>query len=410
MLGDALAVDDAALAILFIGLADMSKFQARLGFAESAAVLHALNEAFIGALGGRARVLRLGEGSFFAIVSGIRNKGHAALAAEKLQRTSDEVYGVVGVAIKPALSIGVALYPAQATEPEALLRQAQLAAEAAHSRGTRVLLFDEACSAEVLTPWTLGNAFAQALDTGELSVYYQPKISMSTGRPIGVEALMRWLRDGRPVASPDVFIPLAEEAGLIHATTWYSLSNAIRLSVDCDGLPVAVNITPAMLHHREFMQMIRTAFTTWSVKPMQLTLEVTEGALIADIEQATARLKALRDLGLRISIDDFGTGYSSLSYFKKIPADELKIDKSFVMNMASDLADQRIVHTIIDLAHHFNLKIVAEGVENRATFDALTEMGCHVAQGYLFSPALSPERLKDWLGHSSRDLRLAPHP
>ena len=407
MLTHAVAADDAALAVLFVDIADLSKFQARLGFAESAAVLHALFEAFIGALGVRARVLRLGEGSFFAIVGGMRNKGHAVLAAEKLQRTSDEVFGVVGVAVKPALSIGVSLFPTQATEPEPLLRQAQLAAEAAHSRGTRVLLFDDACSAEVLASWTLGNAFAQALDTGELSVYYQPKISMATGRPVGVEALMRWLRDGKPVASPDVFIPLAEEAGLIHATTWYSLSNAIRVSAECGALPVAINITPAMLHHREFMQMIRTAVTMWDIKAPQLTLEVTEGALIADFEQATARLKALRDLGLRISIDDFGTGYSSLSYFKKIPADELKIDKSFVLNMATDLADQRLVHTIIALAHHFNLKIVAEGVENRATFDALTDMGCHQAQGFLFSPALSPERLKEWLDGNSRDLRLA---
>jgi EAL domain-containing protein (putative c-di-GMP-specific phosphodiesterase class I) len=179
----------------------------------------------------------------------------------------------------------------------------------------------------------------------------------------------------------------------------------MRMSADCDGLSVAINITPRMLHSREFVDMIRTAVSTWGIKQRQLTLEVTEGGLIADFVQATARLKKLRDMGLRVSIDDFGTGYSSLSYFKKIPADELKIDKSFVMNMAADAADQRLVRTIIELAHHFNLEVVAEGVENRATFDALAQMGCNQAQGYLFSPALSLQRLKEWLANNSRDLR-----
>jgi EAL domain-containing protein (putative c-di-GMP-specific phosphodiesterase class I) len=217
---------------------------------------------------------------------------------------------------------------------------------------------------------------------------------------------MRWLNDdGKPVATPDVFIPLAEEAGLIQSTTWYSLSNSMRMSAECGGLGVAVNITPQMLHAREFVDMIRTAVSTWGIKQRQVTLEVTEGGLIADFVQATARLKKLRDMGLRVSIDDFGTGYSSLSYFKKIPADELKIDKSFIMNMASDSSDQQLVRTIIGLARHFNLEVVAEGVENRATFDALAQMGCHQAQGYLFSPALSLPRLKAWLAENSRDLR-----
>jgi EAL domain-containing protein (putative c-di-GMP-specific phosphodiesterase class I) len=206
-----------------------------------------------------------------------------------------------------------------------------------------------------------------------------------------------------------VFIPLAEEAGLIQNTTWYSLSNAMRMSADCGGLSVAVNITPRMLHAHEFVDMIRTAVSTWGIKQRQVTLEVTEGGLIADFVQATARLKKLRDMGLRVSIDDFGTGYSSLSYFKKIPADELKIDKSFVQNMATDSSDQRLVKTIIELASHFNLEVVAEGVENRATFDLLASMGCQQAQGYLFSPALSLPNLKAWLAVNSRDLRLPVH-
>ena len=399
-------VPSASLAAMLIDVADVSKFQARLGYASSAALLQSLCDGFNHALGNRGRVIRLGDGCFCAIVRSMRNRGHAVLAAEKFARTADELFNAAGVAIKPRINIGVSLYPAQATEGEPLLRLAQLAAEASRQRGSRIVIFDDLCDAQVLAPWALGNEFAEALETGGLSVYYQPKVSMLTGLPVGVEALMRWMHDGKPVATPDVFIPLAEEAGLIHSTTWYSLSNALRMSAECGGLAVAVNITPGMLHHREFLDMVSTALSTWGVHDQRLTLEVTEGALIADFTEATVRLKKLREMGIRVSIDDFGTGYSSLSYFKKIPADELKIDKSFVMGMTKDAADHRLVRTIVGLAQHFNLDSVAEGVEDRMTFDALAELGCDQAQGYLFSPALSLERLKTWLASHSSDLRV----
>jgi EAL domain-containing protein (putative c-di-GMP-specific phosphodiesterase class I)/GGDEF domain-containing protein len=396
----------ASIAVLLIDVADVPKFQARLGFEASTSLMQSLQDGFIGALGERGRVITLGDGRFCAIVRAMRNSGHGILAGEKLARIADDLFKAAGVAIKPKLNIGLSLYPAQARAADQLLRQAQLATEAARKRAARVVVFDAQCDSEVLAPWALGNDFAQALETGELSVFYQPKVSMTTGRALGVEALMRWIRDGKPVATPDVFIPLAEEAGLIQPATWYSLSNTLRMSAEMPELSVAVNITPGMLHHREFINMVRTAMTTWKVRDHKLTLEITEGALIADFGEATVRMKQLRDLGVRISIDDFGTGYSSLSYFKKIPANELKIDKSFVMGMVTDSADQRLVRTIVDLARHFNLDIVAEGVENRAVFDALAEMGCHQAQGWLFAPALSQIRLKEWLTSNPGDLRL----
>ncbi len=395
----------ASLAAMLIEVADVTKFQARLGYEASAALLQSLGDGLIAVLGARGRVIRLGNGSFCAIVRSVRNRGHAQLAAEKFARTADDLFSAAGVAIKPKINIGVSLYPAQATEGGALLRLAQLAAEASRKRASRVVIFDPVCDAEILAPWALGNAFAEALETGGLSVFYQPKVSMSTGMPVGVEALMRWLHDGTPVTTPEVFVPLAEDAGMIHSATWYSLSNALRTSAECGALSVAVNVTPGMLHHREFIDMVSTAISTWGIDDRRLTLEVTEGALIADFSEATLRLKKLRDMGVRISIDDFGTGYSSLSYFKKIPADELKIDKSFVMGMTQNASDHRLVRTIVSLAQYFNLDIVAEGVEDRATFDALAELGCHQAQGYLFAPALSLERLKGWLAENSRDLR-----
>jgi diguanylate cyclase (GGDEF)-like protein len=386
-----------SLALMLLDVADFPRLQARLGFEASGVLLRSLSEHLNLALGDRGTVLRFGDASFCVLVRAIRNRGHAILAAEKLARAIEQAMADVAIVTAPQINIGIALFPLQATDAQDLLRKAQLAAAAVHVRAARLQVFDDSCAEQVLKGWALGEAFAEALESGELQVFYQPKICIADGRAVGVEALSRWLRDGKPVATPDVFIPLAEEAGLIRDATWYVLSNSLQQAPLWDGLHVAVNITPGMLHHSDFVEMIRSAVSIWSTKSGGLTLEITEGALIADFDQAAARLARVRELGVRISIDDFGTGYSSLSYFKKIPADELKIDKSFVMGMLTDEANQRLVQTIINLAHQFNLNVVAEGVENQASLDLLARMGCNYAQGYLFAPALHADQLSVWL-------------
>jgi EAL domain-containing protein (putative c-di-GMP-specific phosphodiesterase class I)/GGDEF domain-containing protein len=396
-LSDAIKGSGNSLALLLIDIADLPMLQARLGFEVSAVLLESMSAQFGLALGERGAVLRFGDGRFCVLVRAIRNRGHAVLAAEKIARAAQEAMNDAAVTISPELNIGIALYPLQAADAEGLLRKAQLAAAAVCKRGSRIQVFDESCTDRVVTPWELGDAFAVALRSGELQVYYQPKLRIADRRAVGVEALMRWMKDNRPVATPDVFIPLAEETGLIQDTTWFALSNSLQLAAVWRDLNVAVNITPGMLHHRDFVEMVHSAVSTWNVKNGGLTLEITEGALIADFAQATARLAQLRELGVRISIDDFGTGYSSLSYFKKIPADELKIDKSFVLGMLTDESDQRLVETIINLARQFKLEVVAEGVETQQTLDMLASMGCDYAQGFLFAPALHKDRLEVWL-------------
>jgi EAL domain-containing protein (putative c-di-GMP-specific phosphodiesterase class I)/GGDEF domain-containing protein len=380
-----------------VSVTDLSAVQARLGFQQSAALLEILAERFRGALRERGSVLRLGEGVFCVLVHSVRNAGHAVLAAEKLRHTIEEVMADAALGIAPGFHVGIALCPRHAAEPEELLRKAQLAAAAARKRSAFQQVYDDSCTEQVLTPWTLGEAYLEALRSGGLEVHYQPKMHISDNRPAGVEALMRWIEDGRVVAAPDVFIPLAETAGLIEETTWYALSNSLRLAATHPGLAVAVNITPGMLHHHDFMEMVRTAVSSWSLQPGALTLEITEGALIVDFEEAISRFAQMRELGVRVSIDDFGTGYSSLSYFKKISADEIKIDKSFVMRMLSDRADQHLVEAMIRLAHQFNFTVVAEGVEDQSTLETLARMGCDCAQGHFFAPALSAEELASWL-------------
>lgn len=385
-------------AVLLVDVADVSRLQARLGFEATETLLDALLGQFAVAIGERGVALRFGDARFCVLVKGIRNRGHAVLAAEKLLRVADNALADGSMAIKPDMPVGIALFPGHATEPPELLRDAQLAATTARLRRGRIHVFDAESSAQMLRPWELGESFVRALDAGELQVFFQPKIRIADGRVAGCEALMRWLDDkGKPIATPDVFMTLAEEAGLMHDATWYSLTNSLRMVSEVPGMKVAVNITPGMLHHREFVEMVRTAVQTWRVPPGGLTLEVTEGAIIGDFEQSSRLLNQARDMGVRVSIDDFGTGYSSLSYFKRIPADELKIDKSFTFRIAKDPQDAGLVQTIIALSKQFRLDVVAEGVEDAHTLAMLRDMGCDYAQGYYYAPALERHKFFDWV-------------
>ncbi len=392
-------------ALLLIDLQDPHQVQAQLGFQASARLLSGLAASFADALGERATVLRIGDTSCCVLVDAVRNGGHALLAAEKLGRIADAALLEAGIVARASLSIGIALYPQDAGEADGLLRKAQLASMEARRLGVRTVVYNDGCAGQVLQSAQLSAAFKEALQVGALSVFFQPKIRISDGAVAGVEALMRWFDEGKPVATPDVFIPLAESAGVIHDTTWYSLGNSLRMSAEFGQLPVAVNVTPGMLHHNEFIEMISAAMRTFNVPPQVLTLELTEGALISDFEEATRRLRQVRELGVRVSIDDFGTGYSSLSYFKRVPADEIKIDKSFVLRMLQDRADQRLVQVIVNLAQQFDLEVVAEGVEDAATLEALAAMGCDYAQGYHFSPALDVSRLQTWITTYSKGTR-----
>jgi predicted signal transduction protein with EAL and GGDEF domain len=385
-------------AVLLVDIPEASRMQARLGFDASEVLLDALAGQFAAAIGPRGVVHRFGDARFCVILKSVHNRGHAVLAAEKLLRTADHVLADSAVAIKPDMPLGIALAPQHATEAGELLRYAQLAATTAGQRRERLHVFDAESSAQIQRPWELGESFLRALDGGELQVFFQPKIHIADGRVSGCEALMRWLdAQGRPIARPDVFLGLAEEAGMMHDATWYSLTNSLPLLRDLPGMSVAVNVTPGMLHHREFVEMVRTAVQNWHVPPGGLTLEVTEGAIIGDFEQASRLLNRVRDMGVRVSIDDFGIGYSSLSYFKRIPADELKIDKSFTLGSARDPHDAELVRTILGLGRQFGLSVVAEGVEDAPTLAMLRSIGCDYAQGYFFSPPLERRRFIEWV-------------
>ncbi len=400
--------------LIALSFDELGEIRARLGFAAAESLVADVASAVGGAVRARDEVVQMGDSSFAILMPGLKNKGHASLAAEKLQRVASDLIAQSGASIRPGIHLGIAIYPLQAQTSADLVQRAQLAQSTARRAGARVQMFEDTCIAQVHRDWELERRFADALDAGEIEMHYQPKVRIGDLQPAGAEALMRWISNGRPVTSPDVFIPLSEAAGLVLPTTLYALNSATRQASLWPQAPaplsVAVNISPGMFAQRDFLEIVRGALSTWNLAPERLTLEVTEGALVKDFAHAARLLNELRDMGIRISIDDFGTGYSSLSYFKKIPADELKIDKSFVLRMLEDDDDASIVRTIIGLARRFRLSIVAEGIEDQRTLAALAEMGCDYAQGYYFAPALDHASFIAWIEARASFVRADPAP
>jgi EAL domain-containing protein (putative c-di-GMP-specific phosphodiesterase class I) len=256
----------------------------------------------------------------------------------------------------------------------------------------------------------------RAIDDGLLEVFYQPKVSVSTGEVVGAEALVRWLHPRHGLLLPDEFIPLAESTGLIHPLTAFVLGAGLRQAAAWRtrgiDLNIAVNISARNLLDDDLPGNVAALLAAADVRPAALTLEITEDSIIVDPQRSLAVLGQLHADGIRLAIDDFGTGYSSLSYLKQLPVDEVKIDKSFVMNMALDESDATIVRSTIDLGHNLGLSVVAEGVETVEAFDQLLQGGCDIAQGYLFSRPVPAVAFERWMrarrsGRSARPLPTA---
>jgi EAL domain-containing protein (putative c-di-GMP-specific phosphodiesterase class I) len=245
------------------------------------------------------------------------------------------------------------------------------------------------------------NRLRRAIKQGELTLHYQPKFDLRTRQIVGVEALVRWLPPGQELVFPDAFIGVAERAGIMKPLTFAVLDLALQQYRAWDEagltLPMAINLTASILNDNDFPIELGAALEAGSVTPAGVALELTESVVMAKPDQTQQILERLSAMGFQLAIDDFGTGYSSLAYLGRLPVDEIKIDRSFVMKMSTSDGDRTIVQASIDLAHKFGKRVVAEGVEDTTTLHLLEEMGCDQAQGYLISRPLPAERLARWL-------------
>ena len=396
--------DGRPFGLLLIDLDRFKDVNSALGHRLGDLLLRQVGQRLRGALRASDTVARLSADEFAALLPGADLSG-ATLAAVKLLDAIQQPMLLEGHNVELSAGIGIALFPEHGEDADSLLRHADVAMETAKRDGDGYMLYSAAQDREDIPGrLTLVGELRRAIEQRELVLYYQPKIDVRRGRISGVEALVRWRHPERGLVPPDQFIPLAEQTGLIKSLSRWVLDEALRQCHIWDeaGLTLAVNVNLSMwnLHDPRLPEIVAELLAAWQVPAERLWLEITESAVMANPARAMQVLERLRALGVRIAIDDFGTGYSSLGHLKRLPVDELKVDKSFVMDMAADSSDAAIVRSTIDLAHNLGLEVVAEGVEDRTTMDLLTSLHCDGAQGYYLSRPLPAEDLTRWLDDS----------
>jgi diguanylate cyclase (GGDEF)-like protein len=346
-------------------------------------------------------VARLGGDEFAILMPGLDDPQVAVNLAELVRSALSAPFRSEGMSFEIEASIGIVLYPEHGRDFESLLQRSDVAMYVAKERGTGVELYSPETDRHSTVRLGMMAELRSALDNEELELHYQPKADLRTGDVVGVEALLRWRHADRGPISPEEFIPLAEQTGLMRQITQFVVNEALRqVSVWWeDGLRIqcAVNVCARDLYDRDFAAFLRNRIDHHGVPPRALMVEVTESVLMADPARAASTLLSLADLGVGVSLDDFGTGYSSLVHLKRLPVSEVKIDRSFVQRMDVHEDDAAIVRSIIELASALGLRVVAEGVETREAWDRLAVYGCDAAQGYYLTKARSAAELWEWL-------------
>ncbi|BAK77301.1 diguanylate cyclase/phosphodiesterase [Pseudogulbenkiania sp. NH8B] len=332
----------------------------------------------------------------FAILQPNTDAERTSQEALRLLRQFDEPLSVAGIQVDARLRIGLSLFPGHGQEPDALMRRATMASRQALHSAVNYTIFNGSLDKECTRHVSLIAELHHAIEHDELRLYCQPKIQFDTGKLCGAEALVRWQHPERGLVEPDLFIKLAEQAGMITSLTHWILEAAFRhiYTLEQAGrpTPLAVNLSARDLLDPRLAERIRGLFLTWGIDPAHLQFELTESALMDDPGGALATLNQLKALGVQLAVDDFGTGYSSLSYLQRLPADTIKIDQSFVGAMIADQESDTIVRSTIDLGHNLGLHVVAEGVENRDIWNRLATLGCDIAQGYFVSRPIPVEQ------------------
>ena len=330
----------------------------------------------------RDEFIRIEPHKICLLLRDVRDPQMLELAGAKLERLFETPIELLGEAIRPDVRAAFVPPGPKSLDTKARIQIAEAALRDLRRTDKHFIIRDAHEVRHTNQEFRREREIEQALDRGEFVLYYQAQIHAGYRNLVGAEALMRWhSRDG--VRAPAEFIPYAKKPELQRQITWFAIKSAIAaVSNWPDGLNVAVNVPPALLRDAGLQAVVSDALAIFGCAASRLTLEITEDAMIDDPEEAMIILDAFRTMGVRIAIDDFGTGYSSLSYFRDLPVDELKVDRAFVSKMLEQPKDAEIVKAIIDLAHNFSLKVVAEGVEDEATALTLQQLGCDILQGY----------------------------
>ncbi len=391
------------IAVLFIDVDHFKLVNDSLGHATGDTLLLELAQRLRGETRPGDTVARFGGDEFVMVCEDVVDTEEAQRIGARISRMFEEAFMVGEQQLYVTVSTGIVLADASAT-PVTVLRDADAAMYKAKEGGrSRFELFHETLRHKAAKRLGIEMTLPRALERDELRLVFQPIVSLPSDLAVGVEALVRWDHPERGTLLPTEFIPAAEQSGLIVPIGAWVLERALRqLAVwqmqlpGADSLYVAVNLSPRQLLGSDILSSCRESLHHHRVPPSSLCLELTEGAVMADVEVSIPILKSLADSGIRLAVDDFGAGYSSLSYLKRLPVQMLKIDRSFVDGLGRDPDDSSIVRAIVSLGHTLNLQVCAEGVETTEQRAELVGLACPNAQGYLWSPPMRPEHFSEW--------------
>jgi len=379
---------------------------------------HLVGDKMVAEVGNRLRtmmrdidlVARLDGDEFVVIQKDVIESSSAEDVARRIMNVATSPYEYRGFTLKAAVSVGISSFPADVhinqdvdMLGEEIVNNAAVALQEAKSNGkNQYQLFNEKMRSRLTARIRLEQDLKIAMQDGQFEVYYQPKINIHTRKCTGAEALVRWRHPVNGFVSPEAFVPVAEETGLIIELGEWILQTACDMTYSLqqkgyDGLNIAVNISAVQFTDGNLLPMVSNALEASQLRPESLELEITESAVMHDPEEVIRSLHELSRFGMKLAIDDFGTGYSSLAYLKKFPVNTLKIDRAFITDISSDNDDVAIVEAVLGLGKHFNMKVVAEGVEDEEQLNFLKSQGCDIAQGYYISKPLSPEQYQAWL-------------
>jgi diguanylate cyclase (GGDEF)-like protein len=388
------------LALLWLLLLDIDRFKEvndTLGHPRGDALLLQVAERLSAVVRDSDTVSRLGGDEFAVLLPQIASLEAAEQSMERIQSVFDDPFDLDGLVLHVDTSIGLAVLPDHADDVTDLLARADVAMYSAKAAGAGMAVYSSAGDANTTSRLTLLGELRRALDTDELQLYYQPKISLKTGRVTGLEALLRWNHPTRGLVPPTEFIPIAEQTGLMHQLTRRVLGLVGEQMADWDRdgvlLPVAVNLSARNLLEPDLDRVVAAMLDLHGLPASMMEFEITESALIEDPARAAEMLGKLTALGITVAVDDFGIGNTAMGQLRTMPLRTIKIDRSFVTNLGSDGSHGVLVRAIVDLAHEFGLVAVAEGVEDEEAIRQLVAMGCDLAQGFHWSRPVPADEL-----------------
>jgi diguanylate cyclase (GGDEF)-like protein len=395
-------------AILLVELDVLSQVNNALGHDRGERLLKMAGERLVTLVGESKVVARIEADRFAVLVNAMPELELAALGGEILAAVG-RAYSLDGIEVDPQAVVGIAFVPGGALDvgpdtgldPSTLLQRAEMAMLAAKAKQEPLQIYRPSMGEVYRRRFQLVTQFRQAVEQGRIIVHYQPKVDLAERELVGVEALVRWMHPEFGLVSPAEFVEAIEATGSIDILLGHVLDIVLQQLSDWTAqgirLTAAVNLSVRNLLAEDFSMMVSKALAKHQVPAELLTFEITESSVMADPEHSLPILRELHSMGIGLSVDDFGTGYSSLAYLRRLPIDEIKIDRSFVQGMGTDLSDLAIVRAIVDLGHSLGLRVVAEGVEEEAARDALREMHCDQAQGFLISRPMPLDRFEAWL-------------